>query len=200
MSEILRRFYSPSEQARVIEQSHRTARNKGWWKIEKGKAVVEDIHEKAVLIVSELAEAFEDYRNPKRDIKTIYALVGTGEVPWEPKHVETSPMPKPDGFPIEMADAYIRICDLAGALEVEELPELLIHTDGNTRSMGKIIYDIMECVFKVEDFDTHEDWFASLLAGIEGACRELGVDLHQAMALKAAYNETRPERHGGKRA
>ena len=200
MSEILQRFYAPSEQLLVIEQSHRTARNKGWWKMEGGKAVVEDMHEKAVLIVSELAEAFEDYRNPKRDIKVIYALGSAGEEPWEKKHMSMDPMPKPDGFPIEMADAYIRIADLAGALEVETLEEILVHTDGRERSMGKIIYDIMECVFKIENFDTHEDWFGSLFAGIEGACRELGVDLRLAINLKAAYNETRPHRHGGKKA
>lgn len=58
----------------------------------------------------------------------------------------------------------------------------------------------MEVVFQVDNFDTHEDWFASLFAGIEGACRELGIDLQRAMILKTAYNMTRPERHGGKRA
>ena len=200
MSEILQRFYTTTEQMRLIEASHRTAKNKGWWKMERGKAVVEDMYEKAVLIVSELAEAFEDYRNASRDIHTIYAVGSAGEEPWEPKHMSMDPMPKPDGFPIEMADAYIRICDLAGALDVEELDELVIETDGEQRSMGKIIYGIMECVFKVEEFERHEDWFAALFAGIEGACRELDVDLSTAMTLKMAYNETRAHRHGGKKA
>lgn len=145
MSEILPRFYTPSDQARIIEQSHRIARTKGWWPLDRGKAVVEDIHEKAVLIISELAEAFEDYRNPKRDIKEIYAVGSAGELLWEEKHTTMEPMPKPDGFPVEMADAYIRIADLAGALEITEMPELLINTDGEERSMGKIIYDIKEC-------------------------------------------------------
>lgn len=200
MTETLPRFYSPSDISRLIEKSHRIARNKGWWKLEGGQAVVEDMYEKAVLIISELAEAFEDYRNPNRDIHVIYAVGSAGEEPWEKKHSEMQPMPKPDGFPIEMADAYIRLADLAGALEATEIEEIVIQSDGEKRSMGKIIYDIMETVFQVESFDAHEDWFGALFAGIEGACRELDVDLPLAMNLKTAYNETRPTRHGGKRA
>jgi hypothetical protein len=200
MSEIVQRFYSTGDIARLIEKSHRTARNKGWWTIKNGKAVVMDLDEKIVLVISELAEAFEDYRNPKRDIKEIYAVGAAGEVPWEDRHTTMEPMPKPDGFPVEMADAYIRLCDLAGALEVHEVGEVLVHTDGRKQSIGAIVRDLMSSVLLFEKFHADAEWFAMVFAGIEGACRELDVDLHRAMDLKMIYNDTRPVRHGGKRA
>lgn len=60
------------------------------------------IPEKLMLIVSELAEALEEVREPGRDL---------GEV-------RTSPSGKPEGFPIELADAVIRIADLCGAMDI----------------------------------------------------------------------------------
>lgn len=129
---------------RMVKLVHACARAKGWWQeqeVEKTDwndpnkptmtkginyvSVMKVIPEKLMLIVSELAEALEDYRESKMEM---WFEVGSK---------------KPCGFPSELADAVIRIADLAGAL---------------------------------------------------------GIDLESAIEEKMAYNETRPYRHGGKRA
>lgn len=83
----------------------------------------EHITARVMLAVCELSEATEELR----------------KLPSDPTHTYASPSGKPEGFPVEIADAVIRIFDLCG-------------------------------------------W--------------LGIDLAQAMAVKHAYNATRPRRHG----
>lgn len=82
--------------------------------------------ETMMLIVSELAEAVEEYRSGHGYNETYYN-------PEKPN--------KPEGIPIELADAAIRLLD--------------------------------ECHYR-------------------------GIDIEAAIALKMAYNVTRPYKHGGK--
>lgn len=88
---------------------HDMAQDKGWWDLpEQLQRLVEVDHEtakwvqthligtKLMLVVTELAEAFEELRD-SHPANHIYFV---GE--------------KPEGFPIEIADATIRLLDLAG--------------------------------------------------------------------------------------
>ncbi len=77
---------------------HKQAVDKGWWD-KPGEAVLM-IGTKLFLSVGELAEGFEEIRKKKRP----------NEVYWK---VDENGQLKPEGFPIELADAVIRICDLA---------------------------------------------------------------------------------------
>ena len=64
---------------------------------------VNGVAAKLMLIVSELSEALEELRaDPSRIRETYHSADG-----------------KPEGFPVELADAAIRIMDLAGALKVD---------------------------------------------------------------------------------
>lgn len=122
--------------AELVQDSHERARRKGWWDEQRRYAVdgryegldpdkiAATIPEKLALIHSEVSEALECYRDGD-----MFPFV----------EAENG---KPTGFPSELADIVIRVCDLAGAL---------------------------------------------------------GIDLEGAIRRKAAYNETRPHRHGGKR-
>lgn len=90
------------------DQIHATAREKGWWDD------LEDFAERDLLpilftaklglVTTETAEAIEEIR--ERRIKTWYRSGGKNEG-------------KPEGAGIEMADAVIRLLDLAGAMGID---------------------------------------------------------------------------------
>jgi len=95
----------------ACEEIHQLAREKGWWDAYDLPLTVDDvdiISTKLMLTVSELSEALEELRN-NHDPNDIYFK---GE--------------KPEGFPIEIADAVIRLMDLAEAcgFEVETAIQL----------------------------------------------------------------------------
>lgn len=98
-----------------------------------------NIDRKILLIVGELIEAQNEIRDG-HDVQEIYYDWGV-----EGNHVEHDPLPnwgdKPEGFVIELADAVIRILDLAA---------------------------------------------------------ELGLDIQEAIRLKAIFNDSRPYKHGKK--
>lgn len=75
-------------------RAHQNSVEKGFWIASK------DIPTKLMLIVTEIAEAMEEYR--KNQMGAYYTLDG-----------------KPEGFAAELADAMIRIFDLAEYLEID---------------------------------------------------------------------------------
>ena len=79
----------------MMKEVHATAVAHGWW---EGPEF--NVPEKLALIHSEVSEALEHYRNGQ-----------TG--------IFFGPDGKPDGFPIELADAVIRIMDLCGKMGID---------------------------------------------------------------------------------
>lgn len=74
----------------IQKEVHQNSIDHGFWEDEP------NFGEKMMLIVSEVAEAFEHYREGQDIIEVFYVR---GE--------------KPDGVPIELADIIIRVLDLA---------------------------------------------------------------------------------------
>ena len=89
---------------------HEWARSKGWW----GDAVWDRgiVAEKLLLIHSEITEAVEEYRNGRGLNEVYFPTAPGGEHPRPPDC-------KPEGFPTELADAVIRIFDLAEACGID---------------------------------------------------------------------------------
>jgi len=79
----------------LVKEAHKLSVEKGWHQIERS------VPELLCLIHSELSEALEEYRNGK-DTNEIYYVSG-----------------KPEGIPIELADAVIRIADLCGLHNID---------------------------------------------------------------------------------
>lgn len=93
----------------LVEHCHSAARDNGWWEgSERNKG------ELLALIHSELSEALEYVRKPDAD-----------------KH-----LPQYGGLTVELADAVIRIFDMAGALNLPLGPALVDKIEYN-RSRGK---------------------------------------------------------------
>ena len=89
---------------------HQIAVDHGWWDDPEN----DNVPTKIALMHSELSEALEEFRNDRMDLywgeRTTYgvggeALVTIGE--------------KPEGFGVELADAVIRIFDLASRLGLD---------------------------------------------------------------------------------
>lgn len=83
------------------KEIHANAREKGWWP--EGDDDVNNIPEKLALIHSEISEALEEYRNFDRLSEIRERMYDRA----------------PEGFGIELADAMIRILDLAEYLEID---------------------------------------------------------------------------------
>lgn len=94
---------------------HKLARKKGWWPMlerstpakQKRKELEALVPEKLVLVHSEISEALEEYRSRKV----------LGEVTFGAENEQG--VEKPEGFGVELADAVIRIFDLAEALNID---------------------------------------------------------------------------------
>jgi hypothetical protein len=107
---------------------HQWARRKQWWDVIDGKVVVRNLLELLMLATTELAEAAEEVRNGM-DVKAVYAVDIMGKrVPYgealamsdaERLAVFGKPLPKPEGFGIEVGDTIIRLLDTAGALGID---------------------------------------------------------------------------------
>lgn len=116
---------------------HQTAREKGWWPFVEDKEYNEltnkislqevNIPEKLILIVSELVEALEFYREDVGMHGPVWKLDATGQWITEEDRNKSQTFSdyikdgnkKPDGMWVELADCIIRILDLAGAYDID---------------------------------------------------------------------------------
>lgn len=177
----------------LIRDSHARAVRKGWWDAERSdgadglahELVLRSVPEKLVLIHSEVSEALEDFRNYRM---TETVRFGDG---------------KPLGFPSEIADVVIRVCDLLGALGVvyRDMGTVVRENPGTiTAWLARIHLDVSRAML------AHEGVHAALrrahLFDVVDTCYALarcaGFDLDAAIERKARFNESRPYRHGGK--
>jgi len=167
-----------------VDAVHGTAVEKGWW--EGGERNVGEVF---LLIKSEIIEAFEEYRNGK-PLQEIYRKEGSE---------------KPEGFPIEIADAVIRIMDYLGSLKMTPLfvsPDYPVF-ESSSSNLGEALDDII-CAMSINmrsaSHSTHHSELCHVIARLFKLCEERHVDLGAAILEKYEYNRTRPYRHGGKKA
>lgn len=80
----------------LVTEAHGTAVKKGWYDAER------QAPELLCLVHSELSEALEEYRAHRGEREVYFGPTG-----------------KPEGFPIELADAVIRIADMCGAFDID---------------------------------------------------------------------------------
>jgi len=80
---------------------HEAQVKKGFWELD-AEGIGFNLDQKLMLIVGEVAEAHEEYRSNN-----------------DPDHVYYRDDGKPEGFKFELADVFIRLADLCGALGID---------------------------------------------------------------------------------
>jgi len=85
----------------LVDQCHAASKTAGWWNdLKTGESIIDRPHvigEKLMLVVSEISEAMEGHRKNLMDDK----------------------LPHREMIEVELADAVIRIADLAGAMNLD---------------------------------------------------------------------------------
>lgn len=174
-------------QARVYQ----TALSKGW---HDGRPNGIPYRETRALIVSELSEALEAFREGRMTVwfkKADGTKAGPGD----------ACNPKPEGFPIELADTAIRVLHRTGANKRtwDEYDHRYIAND-ISRSFPTDVVTVPEQIDWLIETAIKIDIEAIFLARLNSVAQANGVDLWAAVELKAKYNETRLYKHGNKRA
>lgn len=171
---------------KLAKEIHKTACEKGWWDGD-GKEFGEII----ALIHSELSEALEEHRNG----------FGLTEIYYKKD--------KPEGIPIELADAIIRMLDYCGKMGLDlgifyereflnTIPDQYRFV--KTMSFGENIniFHNNLSVFSKHNQDSRYIWCVNI-AAIFYFAKFNGFDIMEAIRIKMEYNRTREYRHGGKR-
>lgn len=161
---------------------HALAVEKGWW---RDLRPAEDTF---VMIHCELSEAVDEYRNGHGLTEIYY---GEGE--------------KPEGVPIELADAVIRLLD--AAIQYGDYGDLKpVKSNEAFETFGCFIERCHEDVVcakcgrqMFEAVGLFNDSYAVLIGRIETWFEANGMDLWRVCRMKHEYNKTRPYRHGNKR-
>jgi hypothetical protein len=217
----------------LVDEIFAWANRKGWWDREEDR----DIPTKLALIHSELSEALEEYRHGRMKLWYHYAATdqtpenvglhsmadglffsvtpfgdhtsfGQKLIPaTHEKYLEFGYEAKPEGFGIEIADAVIRICDLAGWMKAGNLLaewSVLAPMERNGHvNVGRSINDLHDYVSKASELQhgTSGLMWARLGDVVRWSgwlCSNLDNDLDEMIRIKMAYNETREFRHGNR--
>lgn len=109
---------------------------------------------------------------------------------------------KPEGFPIELADVFLRLCDLAESQGVRDLHYTQDYPNTDISSDPEHIASELTHLHRRVSNVPHNGYVRDALQGVLTQlgfiCAITGVDLLAMAELKHTYNKTRPLRHGGK--
>ena len=119
----------------LAKEVHQNAVKHGWWEEDR------HIGSLLMLMVSELSEALEEYRNGHKPTETYYSTKSFGNTVTSDKKLPG--YDKPEGIPIELADCIIRILDYCGkeGIDIDEAIRIK-HEYNKTRPYrhgGKVI-------------------------------------------------------------
>lgn len=176
-----------------IELCHQAAVENGWWET---PAPLPDL---LFLIISELGEAIDAYRNGR--FTTSKASLSTFYLNFESDFKAQVK----DTFEDEVADAYIRTCDVLGGYFPDHYTEAkALHTSGVSKpsSLGSWFLKVSRSVGYAETFahkpSVTADYLITALAQIEEIASEYNIDLLYHVPAKIQFNKSRGKKHGGK--
>lgn len=152
-----------------------------------------------LLTISEICEAQNELRDGYSPLAIYYE--GIEEKPYHAgaSLKEFPPHKKPEGFPIEIADAIIRILDIQAKMNYDVRP-----IGGNIRKDADISIDkelLAVCEVIASCFRESINKALKLNMALSALLTILdyyGIDAMNVIELKLAFNRTRPPKHGRK--
>jgi hypothetical protein len=187
---------------------HKNAVDHGWWAVlPDGTADVKsrEFDEMMMLVSTELAEAMEEARKPGFKATEIYWIWnGTRYTHEEMSAMTVGLSGKPEGFPVELADAVIRMSETMAAfghenwLGVDFSTEVGDYWFVSNMTMGTHLMQLTRSLSNIARSDPSS--MKRFIAGCFKLAEINKIDLPAALKLKHEYNKTRPFRHGGKTA
>lgn len=169
-------------------------RAKGFHEVERSNETL------LMLVITELSEAVEADRKGKRADMQLYNT-GIKKHNWLTETAIFEGTIK-DSLEDELADAVIRLLDLAGLrgidIDVNEVYASLSCDCSSEETFADSIYHISRTVvMRLDPNDERLEGIINLsIAEIEGLCEHLSIDLWRHVELKLQYNKTREYKHG----
>lgn len=130
---------------------------------------------KLMLVISEICEA----QNELRDGHGVTEIYYSGEY-----------KQKPEGFPVEIADAIIRILDIQYSMSMPI--NLFMNADVDITRLDDELLHITHCI----TLGGMEPTMNLALTKLFQISRALGLDMPDIIDRKLAYNRSRPHKHG----
>ena len=154
-----------------------------------------------MLVITELSEAIEADRKSKRaqwdaynkDLN-YYCNWSKDSIGYKEREIHAFSVYIKDSLEDELADAVIRLLDLAGLRGLEIDNDLRIFYD-KKQTFCEDIFEIARDLLDIT-WDDLEHLIYECLSSIECLCTYLKIDLWQHVSLKLKYNQTRPIKHG----
>jgi hypothetical protein len=160
----------------IVELTKRVHQlNHKWWvDIETGKPLQRNLRELLALVISELSECLEGERKDLMDDK----------------------LPHRKMAEVEMADAVIRLMDIAGGFNMAEFVCEVKPVKGLEfpDNKGERIFGIMGAVICIDDDDgINMEYVNFTLTLIKMYCEKHGYDLYAALEEKLEFNKQRAD-------
>ena len=181
------------------KEIHENAVAHGWWETKRSTGEV------IALIHSELSEALEEARDNR---PMMYVLGPNGEEICTPCYFNGR---KPEGIAVELADAVIRVLDMAEQVgmplrdydaarqEVESVRDVAPKIFGDFGTSIAFLHSIVSDLLRASiEGDANDAISAALgiIAYIEEYLVYRGLDLWEVIEIKHNYNKGRPYKHG----
>jgi hypothetical protein len=108
---------------------------------------------------------------------------------------------KPEGFGVELADVFLRLCDFAEALQFTIPIDRVCYVSSPSPEELACELSLLHALVSDYRFGSPAfatDWSGRILAKLRSIATSVDLDLFAMAELKHEYNKTRPIRHGGK--